>query len=96
LTLRVGLTGGIACGKSRVVQRLKAAGLETLELDRIAHDVTAPGGPAYRDVVAAFGPGILAEDGSLDRKRLGEIVFADPAARAPSACGRLTGPRFRN
>jgi dephospho-CoA kinase len=93
LTLRVGLTGGIACGKSRVVQRLKAAGLETLDLDGIAHEVTAPGGPAYRDVVAAFGPGILAEDGSLDRKRLAEVVFADPAARA--RLNAIVHPRVR-
>jgi dephospho-CoA kinase len=82
LTLRVGLTGGIACGKSRVLRRLDAAGLETLDLDRIAHQVTAPGGPAHRDVLDAFGPGILGEDGGIDRKRLGDLVFSDPAARA--------------
>jgi dephospho-CoA kinase len=94
LTLRVGLTGGIACGKSRVMQRLKAAGLETLDLDGIAHEVTAPGGPAYREVAATFGPAVLAGDGSLDRKRLGEIVFADPAARA--RLNAIVHPRVRD
>jgi dephospho-CoA kinase len=94
LTLRVGLTGGIACGKSRVLRRLSAAGFETIDLDRIAHEVTAPGGDAYRDVVAAFGPGVLAQDGSLDRKRLGEAVFADPAARA--RLNAIVHPRVRD
>jgi dephospho-CoA kinase len=93
LTLRVGLTGGIACGKSRVLRRLGAAGLETLDLDRIAHDVTARGGPAYRDVVEAFGPGILDEDGGVDRTRLGQVVFADPGARA--RLNAIVHPRVR-
>jgi dephospho-CoA kinase len=93
LTLRVGLTGGIACGKSRVLRRLAAAGLETLDLDRIAHEVTAPGGSAYRDVAEAFGPAVLGEDGGVDRKRLGELVFADPAARA--RLNAIVHPRVR-
>jgi dephospho-CoA kinase len=91
--LRVGLTGGIACGKSRVLARLGALGLATLDLDALAHHVMAPGGSAYDDVVAAFGPGILASDGSIDRKALGGVVFSDPEAR-----GRLEGlvhPRVR-
>jgi len=93
LTLRVGLTGGIACGKSRVLRRLAAAGFETLDLDRIGHEVMAPGGPAYRDVVEAFGAGILAADGSVDRKRLGGVVFADAAARA--RLNAIVHPRVR-
>jgi dephospho-CoA kinase len=80
--LRVGLTGGIASGKSHVLRALAREGLATLDLDQVAHDVTAPGGSAYEDVIAAFGPGVRAADGSLDRRALGAIVFEDPSARA--------------
>ena len=92
--LRVGLTGGIASGKSHVRRRLDAAGLATLDLDEVAHRVIAPGGPAYADVMRAFGPGILAADGSIDRKALGAVVFADPAARA--RLNALVHPRVRD
>ncbi len=91
--LRVGLTGGIACGKSQVLRRLAARGLATLDLDRVAHDVMAPGGVAYDDVVAAFGSDILAPDGRIDRVALGGIVFGDPAAR--SRLDALVHPRVR-
>lgn len=80
--LRVGLTGGIACGKSHVLRRLAAAGLHTLDLDRVAHESMTPGGSAYDEVLKAFGPGILAPDGRVDRKALGALVFADAGARA--------------
>lgn len=80
--LRVGLTGGIASGKSHVLRRLAAAGVATLDLDTVAHDVMAPGGLAYRDVVRAFGESILAPDGTIDRKRLGHRVFSSPEARS--------------
>lgn len=80
--LRVGLTGGIACGKSHVLRRLAAGGLGTMDLDAVAHAVMAPGGTAYADVVGAFGRGVLGPDGAIDRLRLGAIVFADPEARA--------------
>lgn len=79
--LRVGLTGGIACGKSVVTRRLAEAGLSTLDLDVIAHEVMAPGGAAHQDVVAAFGEAILAADGTIDRKVLGARVFTDEGAR---------------
>lgn len=92
--LRVGLTGGIACGKSRVRRHLAAAGFGTLDLDAVAHEVMAPGGPAYDDVVATFGRGILAADGSVDRKVLGARVFADAAARAE--LNALVHPRVRD
>jgi dephospho-CoA kinase len=92
--LRVGLTGGIASGKSHVRRRLDAAGLATLDLDDVAHRVIAPGGPAYADVVRAFGARILAADGSVDRKVLGALVFADPAARAQ--LNALVHPRVRD
>lgn len=92
--LRVGLTGGIACGKSRVRRHLAAAGFGTLDLDAVAHEMIAPGGPAYDDVVAAFGRGILAADGTVDRKVLGARVFADAAARAE--LNALVHPRVRD
>ncbi len=91
--LRVGLTGGIACGKSHVLRRLAARGLATLDLDAVAHALMAPGGAAYEDVVAAFGRGILAPDGAIDRKALGARVFGDAAARA--RLDALVHPRVR-
>ena len=79
--LRVGLTGGIACGKSHVLGRLAAAGLATVDLDSVAHDLLAAGGPAHAEVVAAFGPRVLGPDGGVDRKALGGLVFSDATAR---------------
>jgi dephospho-CoA kinase len=80
--LRVGLTGGIACGKSHVRQRLAKEGVDTLDLDEVAHTITAKGGEGYDEVIEAFGPRIVDGEGRLDRKALGAIVFADPSARA--------------
>ncbi len=79
--LRVGLTGGIACGKSTVVAILRELGCLVLEADPLAHRVQQPGQPAYEEVLREFGRGILAADGAIDRKKLGPIVFADPAKR---------------
>jgi dephospho-CoA kinase len=76
-----GLTGNIGSGKSTVAAMLREAGIPVLDADRISREVTAPGGRAYDAVVRAFGRNILRDDGSIDRKRLGEIVFADPASR---------------
>lgn len=76
--LRVGLTGGIASGKSEVSGRLAALGAVVIDADVVAREVVAPGTPGLAEVVAAFGSGVLAADGALDRTRLGEIVFADP------------------
>ena len=80
--LRVGLTGGIACGKSHVARALAASGLAVVDLDAVAHAIIAPGGAAHDEVVAAFGPAVLSEDGAVDRKALGRIVFSSPADRA--------------
>ena len=77
-----GLTGNIASGKSAVAAMLREAGIPVLDADRISREVTAPGGRAYDAVVEAFGRGILRDDGTIDRKRLGEIVFADGSLRA--------------
>ncbi|MBW6502731.1 dephospho-CoA kinase [bacterium] len=85
-----GLTGNIGSGKSAVAAMLREAGIPVLDADRIAREVTVPGGRAYDDVVQAFGGEIVLEDGSIDRKRLGEIVFADPAAR--ERLERITHP----
>jgi dephospho-CoA kinase len=79
--LRIGLTGGIACGKSQVLGRLANRGLHTLDLDVVAHEIMAPGGAAYPDVVAAFGRGVLDPAGLIDRKVLGALVFRDEGAR---------------
>lgn len=78
----VGLTGGIASGKSTVSAMLSQAGIPVVDADRLAREAVEPGRPAFREVVEAFGPEIVGPDGRLDRKRLAGIVFADPAARA--------------
>ncbi|MGZ8461213.1 MAG: dephospho-CoA kinase [Candidatus Deferrimicrobiaceae bacterium] len=77
-----GLTGNIGAGKSTVAAMLREAGIPVLDADMISRDVTAPGGRAYAAVVEVFGRGILQQDGTIDRKRLGEIVFSDPILRA--------------
>ena len=79
--LRVGLTGGIGSGKSEVGRRLAARGAVLLDADQAARAVVEPGTPGLARVAETFGPGVLREDGSLDRAKLAEIVFADDAAR---------------
>jgi len=76
--LRVGLTGGIATGKSTVVAMLRELGCHVLEADKIAHRMIEPGGAAYEEVVREFGRGILTPEGFVDRRKLGAIVFGDP------------------
>ena len=80
--LRVGLTGGIATGKTTVAAILRNLGCHMLDADKIAHHLIEPGAAAYGDVVREFGRGILTADGRVDRKKLGAIVFADPARLA--------------
>jgi dephospho-CoA kinase len=77
----VGLTGGIACGKTAAAGILAEAGAAVLDTDRVAHEVMAPGGPAYEAVIEAFGSEIVAADGTIDRAVLGEKVFGDAAVR---------------
>jgi len=79
--LLVGLTGGIATGKSTVSEMLRRLGCEIIDADRLARDVVEPEQPAWKQIVAEFGPGVVTADGSLDRKKLGAIVFADPERR---------------
>ena len=76
--LTVGLTGGIGAGKSGVSRLLASFGAVVIDADRIAREVVAPGTPGLAAVVAEFGPEVLAADGTLDRPRLGAIVFSDP------------------
>ena len=80
--LRVGLTGGIGAGKSEVSRRLAAQGAVIIDADAAARDVVAPGTEGLAEIIDAFGPGILLPDGTLDRPRLGDLVFADPSKRA--------------
>jgi dephospho-CoA kinase len=82
MTVIVGLTGGIGAGKSTVAAVWRGLGATVVDADRLSREVVEPGTPALAEVAAAFGPEVLREDGSLDRARLGRLVFADPARRA--------------
>jgi len=79
--VRVGLTGGIASGKSTVGAVLRELGAVVIDADRLARDVVAPGTPGLEAVLAAFGREVLTEDGALDRAALARQVFEDPGAR---------------
>src|SRR5215469_10624671 len=94
--LRVGLTGGIGAGKSEVSRRLAAQGAVLIDADAIARAAVAPGTPGLAAVVAEFGAEVLRADSELDRERLGEIVFADPAklAKLNSIVHPLVGKRM--
>ncbi len=81
MTRILGLTGGIGTGKSTVARLLAALGALVIDADAIVHELQATGMPMLRELGRAFGPEILCADGSLDRARLGEIVFADADAR---------------
>jgi dephospho-CoA kinase len=89
--LLVGLTGGIACGKSTVAQLLFQRGVPLIDADVLAREIVEPGQPAFNDIVAAFGD-VLTPEGQLDRKRLGVVVFADIEKR--KALEAMTHPRI--
>jgi len=76
-----GLTGGIACGKSAISDRVLIDGIKIVDADLIARDVVEPGGWGLSRVVSAFGDTVLNEDGTLDRKRLGNMIFSDDKMR---------------
>jgi dephospho-CoA kinase len=76
--LRVGLTGGLACGKSFVGEALRECGCLLIQADRLGHEALAPGGPAYEPVIREFGKDILNGDGWIDRKLLATRVFGHP------------------
>lgn len=93
VALRVGLTGGIASGKSEVARRLAQRGAVVIDADALAREVVSAGTPGFDAVVAAFGREIVGRDGSLDRPRLAELVFSDVVALA--ALNAIVHPRVR-
>ena len=92
-TFRVGLTGGIASGKSTVARLFEALGVPVIDTDVLAREVVAPGQPLLARIAERFGAGVLAADGSLDRRALRALIFSDPAARADLE--QLTHPAIR-
>ena len=79
--LLVGLTGGIGSGKTTVAELFGALGVPLIDTDLIAHGLTAPDGAAMPAIREAFGPGVIAEDGRLDRTAMRELAFSDPGSR---------------
>jgi dephospho-CoA kinase len=88
----IGLTGGIATGKSTVAAMLAARGAAVIDADAIAHEVLLPGAPAFDDVVERFGIGVVDGVGAIDRGALGAVVFTDPSLRLELE--RITHPRI--
>lgn len=89
----IGLTGGIACGKSEVGRILEKMGFEVCDADRVAHDLMISGTSVYQRIVAYFGDQVLAESGEISREKLGRIVFENPAQL--SRLNRLVHPAVR-
>ena len=89
----IGLTGGVASGKSELTRRFEALGVYVADADVVAREVVDPGQPALAAIVARFGRGVLQADGSLDRRQLRERIFADPSAR--QALEAITHPAIR-
>lgn len=89
----VGLTGGVASGKSLVSEQFRQLGVPVLDADQVARAVVEPGTPALAEIVKAFGASVLQADGTLDRRRLREIVFADPESRR--RLEQITHPHIR-
>lgn len=89
----IGLTGGIGSGKSTVAEMLREKGAVVLGADQVGHEVYLPGTPAWREIVEAFGEEVVAADGTIDRKRLGAIVFAHP--QALQRLNAITHPRMK-
>ncbi len=94
MSFQVGLTGGIACGKSTLAEGLRARGWHVIDTDKIAHEVLATGTETWKIVVDVFGPTILQHDQSIDRKVLGRLVFADPQLRVK--LNEITHPAIRS
>jgi len=80
MTRRIGLTGGIACGKTEAAQRMSSHGIPILDTDKVAHEVMTPGTEVFEHLIDRFGQEILNRDGTLCRSRLAEIVFSDEEA----------------
>ncbi len=90
----IGLTGGIGSGKSTVAKVLEAQGAAVLSADIIGHEVYSPGRPAWQEIVDEFGREVVADDGTIDRKKLGAIVFSDP--RHLAALNSIVHPRLKD
>ncbi|MDR7544395.1 MAG: dephospho-CoA kinase [Armatimonadota bacterium] len=89
----IGLTGGIASGKSLVAATFRELGAEVIDADHVARDVVAPGSPILGDIAAALGPSLILPDGTLDRRALADRVFNDPEARR--TLNAITHPAIR-
>ncbi len=89
----IGLTGGIGSGKSTVAKVLEEEGASVLSADLLGHEVYLPGKPAYGEIIETFGRDVVADDGTIDRKKLGPIVFSDPANLAK--LNAITHPRMK-
>ena len=89
----IGLTGGIGSGKSTVAGFIKEKGIKVIDADQVAREIVEPGKPALREINEEFGPNILKEDGTLNRKKLGGIIFSDKDAR--QRLNKITHPRIR-
>ena len=89
----IGLTGGIGSGKSTVAKVLEGQGATVLSADIIGHEVYSPGRPAWQEIVNEFGRQVVADDGTIDRKKLGAIVFSDPKYLA--ALNSIVHPRMK-
>ena len=88
----IGLTGGIATGKSTVSQFFRDAGVPVIDADQLAREIVAPGTPALREIAETFGDEVIAGDGTLDRNKLGDRIFQDHQARA--TLNAITHPRI--
>lgn len=93
MTYVLGLTGSIATGKSTLSRLFKAYGFPIVDADVIAHEIVQPGTQGLTNIVTHFGPTVLQSNGQLDRKKLGQLVFADPEKRA--LLNQLNGPLIR-
>ena len=93
-TQSIGLTGGIACGKSTLAEGLRQRGWHVIDTDQIAHELMQPGQEVWKNMVDAFGSSILQPDKSIDRKVLGRLVFADPFLRVK--LNEITHPAIRS
>jgi dephospho-CoA kinase len=91
--LRIGLTGGIASGKSTVAAMLRDRDYQVIDADALGHELLEPGQDAYKEVVRDFGEGIVAPGGAVDRGKLGAIVFADPQKR--QSLNQILHPRIQ-
>ena len=91
--LKVGLTGGIACGKSHILREFHKLGVYTIDADELAHSAILPNTPAYQQILETFGKDILASDDVIDRKKLGQIVFSDEQTR--QKLNKIVHPQVR-